>query len=178
MTRNRVINKSPFLILLIILLISGCGSYASVDIGLRKDKMQPVAQLACDRKLDDYEMHNAISRELTVRGFTVIDRSDEQFTTGEGTVVRYMDRWSWDLVMYLHDIKMRFIDGKTGAMIVNASYDQHLFHNYKSPDSAVIDVFAAIDAKAGELLPNGGRSSSGVPPEMLPPPEMTKDLHP
>ncbi len=107
-----------------------------------------VAHLACDWEgRDDWTIHNAITRELKARGFTVINRTDEKFDTCEGIAVRYFDNWTWDLSIYLDELRIRFIDGRTGDPIFTVSYQQGVFHGYPNSEDVIKNLFAEIDSK-------------------------------
>jgi len=107
-----------------------------------------VAYLACDRELDDFTIHNAITRHLQNRGLAVVDKESESKIEAHGLVVRYYDSWSWDLVMFLQSLQIRVLDGKTDEVLATATFSQGRFlHSFPSSESVVEKLFAELDSK-------------------------------
>ena len=131
-------------------LCSSCGTY---NAGGRKQASTVIQNystvfLACDRELDDFTIHNAITQQLLSRSLSVVDKGSQKGIEGNGLVVRYNDSWSWDLVMFLQSLQIRVLDGKTSEVLATATFRQgKFFHSFPNSESTVEKLFAELDAK-------------------------------
>ncbi len=117
------------------------------DMVITKDRMM---HLACDfEDRQDWEIHKAITKELEARGFTVVDRKAERFDRCEGIAVRYEDSWTWDITMYLRELRIRLLDGETGLVLAVSVYSgSGFFHGgWPDPNEVVADLFVDLDKK-------------------------------
>ena len=61
--------------------------------------------------------------------------------------VTYVDRWQWDLAMYLSSLEITFFDNKTDRVIASGSFKNGIFHTYPSPSEKVKEVISSIYLK-------------------------------
>jgi hypothetical protein len=125
------------------LAFAGCAT-VKTSVSSPIPKGQTVTVIS-DRTLDDWKIHNLIIGQLQQRGFAAVDRGDSK-TNPQSMAFRYFDEWRWDLVMYLHSMRVRLIDGKTGRVYSTADYEQGFQHGFPSSDKVVRDLFMALDA--------------------------------
>ena len=83
---------------------------------------------------------------MIVHGFEVIDRSNEQFLTCEGVAVRYHHQKTWDIIMY-HEVRIRFVDGRTGDILATVSNQRRLFSGYTDGKTLVSNLFGELDSE-------------------------------
>lgn len=117
----------------------GCSSTRSGGLGVIGAGSRTV-HLASDRELDDWEIHNAITR--------VIDRGDDKFTQADGLILRYHDDWSFDIVMFLCELQIRISDRSTGEVLATSSWSQgRVFHMFPNSSNVVANMLDDLDAK-------------------------------
>lgn len=106
------------------------------------------AYLFSGRQLDDSTIHTAITMELQNRGFRVIDCRDQRPAEGvNGLVVRYMDDWKWDLVMYLSNLELSIQNGRNGELLTIGSFHNSKMHSYPSSKKVIQRMFQDFDRK-------------------------------
>jgi hypothetical protein len=94
---------------------------------------------------DNRDIHKLIADNLSTRGYTV--------TFGEGggapddatVVVTYVDKWMWDITMYLIELTITFRDPASGAAIGSGN-SYHTSLTRLSPDEMVDEVLNNIFA--------------------------------
>lgn len=107
-----------------------------------------VAYLSSDRSLDSHKIHNAITRELQQRGYKVIDKgSTPPQSKVNGIVVRYMDVWSWDVVMYLRSLDIKILDGRNSQILSMSNFKNGFFHSFPNSEKVVNKLFTEFDNK-------------------------------
>jgi hypothetical protein len=126
---------------------SGGSIHAQVNRNAAYLSSVPIAQLATDHKGEgsvNRQIHEAITRELTDRGFEVVDRGDDEFYLCEGIAVRYYDRKTWNFSMH-SEVRIRFIDGSTGDIIATVSNERGSYHGYRDEAALIKDLFIQLD---------------------------------
>ena len=149
-THQRNILKLLLLPLLVVLFPS-CTSTSTTGNGV-KTVPNNTFYLYSERELDDYKIHDAITNELTTRGYRVIDQKDTappQKVTGN--VISYLDDWRWDVVMYLDKLTIRIKDGRTSEVLAVTESKTKGLHGYPNSAKVVTELFAEMEAKG--LLP-------------------------
>ena len=61
---------------------------------------------------DTRDVHTLITENLRKRGFAVTTSADKP-ASGVDAVVTYVDRWMWDITMYLLELTINLRDPKT-----------------------------------------------------------------
>jgi len=62
-------------------------------------------------------------------------------------IVSYDDRWGWDYVFYLRDLKITMVDQKTKSVISSGNFENHalfFFHKYPDPKESVHGLIQSI----------------------------------
>lgn len=124
--------------------LSGCAT-VKTTVSRPIPFKEPVTVIS-DRELDDWKIHNLIVSQLQSRGYQVRDGGDAK-TNPATTVFRYNDRWSWDIIMFLRNLDVRLVDGKTGDIYASGGYAAGLFHLLPASSSATQDIFENLEAK-------------------------------
>jgi hypothetical protein len=88
---------------------------------------------------------NATEEALTARGVKVTSGFFQEKPKAVEFYVEVVDRWRWDVAMYLSALEIRFRDNASGELIATGSYRQKgtFFHSF--PDSRKI-TFEVIDS--------------------------------
>lgn len=84
--------------------------------------------------------------ELQKRGYQVVDHKDViPNSPTSGIVVRYLDKWKWDFVMYMQMLKITVLDGSNSNLRGSAKYETYGFHTYPDPTKTVLKLFSGMD---------------------------------
>lgn len=93
----------------------------------------------------DPTLRRAITDQLRMRGLKAADATSA--ASGKHLVVRYADSWTWDIVMYLRELDIDFIDAKTGSSLATTCYQNSFIHSYPDQHEVVSRLFKDMDAK-------------------------------
>lgn len=93
----------------------------------------------------DPTLRRAITDQLRMRGLKAADTKSA--AGGRHLVVRYADSWTWDLVMYLRELDIDFVDAGTGSSLATASYQNSFIHSYPDQHEVVSRLFKDLDTK-------------------------------
>jgi hypothetical protein len=89
----------------------------------------------------DASCRRAVERELRSRGFQIASGG------GTGLQVNMIDTWRWDVVPYLRELDLIFMDANSGVMKAQAHYRNSPFHGYPSQSRVVERLFRELDSK-------------------------------
>lgn len=128
----------------VLLFLVGCASAnltTSVPPGTDLTKLQSVYVVRHDR--DGRGVNEAIRDELSKRGFSATIGTDSAPPQGVDAVVTYIDRWMWDITMYLLSLNIQFRHPETNALLVSGqSYRTSLVR--KEPAEMASEILDAI----------------------------------
>jgi len=65
-------------------------------------------------------------------------------------VVKYLDTWNWDVVMYLKALNIQLYENITHTLIANGKWETWGFHTYSSPDNVSDELLKSIFDKINE----------------------------
>lgn len=85
-----------------------------------------------------------IQDKLMLYGFVVKSGPDVVTLDNTDLIVRYTDRWQWDLVMYLRSLDVRVYEGATGSLLVTGSWKNSPLHGFHSVEAVVSEVLNDI----------------------------------
>jgi hypothetical protein len=92
---------------------------------------------------DGYDVYQVITAQLNARGFKAITGASADPPEPVDAIVTYVDRWMWDLTMYMLRLNIQVRDGKTRAVLANAeSYRPSL--ERRSKEEMVAETLDAI----------------------------------
>jgi hypothetical protein len=128
-------------ILAILAAATGCTNRATASVSPGTDlsmlKTMYVKKLPADK-----ETHQLIANKLSSKGVKV--------TTGEGdapgnvdAIITYMDKWMWDMTMYMLELTININDPKSGAQLATGN-SLHTSLTRKSPPAMVDEVVENI----------------------------------
>jgi|KBSMisStandDraft_5_1062788.scaffolds.fasta_scaffold1204467_1 hypothetical protein len=88
---------------------------------------------------------NAAQEALTTRGLTVTSGFIKDKPADVDFYVEVVDRWQWDVAMFLASLNIRFVDNHTGDLIAEGTFHQsHFFHTFPDQRLKTIEVIDSI----------------------------------
>ncbi len=124
-------------ILAILAITSGCTNRATASVSPGTD-LSMLKTMYVKKIPADQQTHGLIASKLSGKGVKV--------TSGEGdapsnvdAVVTYVDKWMWDMTMYMLELTININDPKTGAQLATGN-SLHTSLTRKSPPAMVDEV--------------------------------------
>lgn len=127
---------------------TGCAvnrATATVDPSARLDRMHTLRVKQLDG--EDGTIHQLIADKLRARGYAVT--TDAQPPAQVDAVVTYVDRWMWDMTMYLLELTITVRDPQTDYPLANGN-SFHTSLTRKSPPEMVDEVLGNIFKDSGK----------------------------
>ena len=155
---NTVYRKSTFstLVLFLLVLTSGCAvnktsATVSPDVDLTKVKAFHVVQQPKDQRGVD----RIITDNLSARGYKATSGPDTgKAPAGVDAVVTYVDKWMWDITMYMVELTVILRDPRNNYPMATAQ-SYHTSLTRKSPpemvDEVLTNIFNAQTKKQGAV---------------------------
>ena len=137
----RSIGNKLILIIFVSLLLSGCVNRATATLDASADLSGIKSIHVTKFAPDSHDINLIIADNLRKRGFLV--------TTGTETpsdidiVITYVDKWMWDLTMYMLELTITFRDPKTDYPLATGN-SYHTSLTRKSPEEMVEEVLTNI----------------------------------
>jgi len=92
-----------------------------------------------------YGCANAAQKALTERGLTVTAGYIQNKPADADFYIEVIDRWQWDVGMFLASLDIRFLDNVTGELIAVGKYHQTtFFHTFPDAKQKTCDVNASV----------------------------------
>lgn len=135
----------PILLALLSLCFSGCSSVVDAKYysnHLRLESMKR-AYVVHDPG-STYGCANAAEEALIARGLTVTSGFIQDKPADADFYVEVIDRWQWDLAMYLASLDIRFVDNATGDLITLGTFRQGAFHTFPDQKQKTFEVIASM----------------------------------
>jgi hypothetical protein len=135
---------SPFVCLLIALVVSGCSTvepgmhYGSAPLASMKTAFVVI------RSDYDPQIGVDIQEALTQHGVAASSGTFAEKPKDVAFYVEYEDHWRWDLAMYLYSLDIRFTDNTTGQMIGRGDFRQGAFHSFPDAKKKTFEVIESI----------------------------------
>ena len=92
---------------------------------------------------DNRELHKMIADNLSTRGYTVTFGEEGGAPDDATIVVTYVDKWMWDITMYLIELTITFRDPESGSAIGSGN-SYHTSLTRLSPEEMVDEVLTNI----------------------------------
>jgi len=87
---------------------------------------------------------NAAQEALAARGVAVSAGPPQDKPNDVDFFVEVIDRWQWDLAMYLLSLDILFRDNATGELIASGNFHQTGFHNFPDQRKKTFEVIDCI----------------------------------
>jgi hypothetical protein len=124
-------------------LVSCGGSYNIKGSANGREYRPQVAYVEnTDGKSADMDAH--LQRALMSKGLKISANATEP----TDLVVKYTDKWQWDLAMYLNAVHITFYD-KIGNIIAVGSYENSFWHEWPNAGETVQKVIDGMFAELG-----------------------------
>ena len=95
---------------------------------------------------DGYNVYQVITDQLNVMGFNATTGASADPPEPVDAIVTYVDRWMWDITMYMIRLNIQVRDGKTRAILASSeSYRPSL--QRRSKENMVAETLDAIFKK-------------------------------
>jgi hypothetical protein len=92
---------------------------------------------------DGYDVYQVITAQLNARGFKATTGASADPPEPVDAIITYVDRWMWDLAMYMIRLNIQVRDGKTRAILGSGeSYRPSL--ERRSKEEMVAETLDAI----------------------------------
>lgn len=137
-------------ILILTFFSTGCSvNRATADltpgIELSKDSAYFVVKPATDNRATN----EIIARQLSGLGYPATTGPESDIPEGTDTLVTYIDRWQWDITMYMLELTIMMADAKTDFTLASGN-SFHTSLTRKSPEEMVAEVLGNIFEGAGK----------------------------
>lgn len=143
--------------LLAVLVIAGCaGLTAGCAVNRATGQVTPGVDMSqvnsyyvVKADTDKHDLNEIIVRQLTDRGFSASTGSGTAMPESAGTKVTYIDRWMWDITMYLLELTISISDAQTDYTLASGN-SYHTSLTRKSAEEMVEEVLGNIFGEAEE----------------------------
>src|SRR5262247_656204 len=132
------------LVLGALLFVSGCSNRATATLSPGADLSKLKTFYVVHQPKDTHNLHNLISDKLVREGYSATAGPElPQSSYRVDSIVTYVDRWMWDITLYLLELTVTFRDATNGfPLAVGNSY--HTSLTRKSPEEMVDEVLTNI----------------------------------
>ncbi len=133
-------------LLLVTPMIVSCGSTAKPrppSVALEAGARVHVVKHANSSRDIDLYLRNSFAK----RGYPSTSGAQAEMPSGTQFYVTYVDRWYWDLAMYLLSLDVTMHDAKSGSVINSSRYKNGFFHTYPSPEKKSDELVARLLGK-------------------------------
>jgi hypothetical protein len=125
-------------------LTTGCAvnrATASLSPGADLSKVKTAYVVKHDK--DKYKVNELIKTKLESKGYTVTTGPRTPAPVAADVSVTYLDKWMWDITMYMLELTIDFRDPKTNFPVATGN-SLHTSLTRKSPDAMVDEVLNNI----------------------------------
>jgi hypothetical protein len=132
------------LVLGALLFVSGCSNHATATLSPGADLSKIKTFYVVHQPKDTHNLHYLIRDKLVKEGYSATAGPElPQSSYKVDSTVTYVDRWMWDITLYLLELTVNFRDAANGfPLAVGNSY--HTSLTRKSPEEMVDEVLTNI----------------------------------
>jgi hypothetical protein len=134
---------------LLALLLVGCIGNTSGELTLPKEQVQAGSYFVQRHDKDDRDLASTIAKAMQARGLQVTAGTVAQRPAEAAYVVTYIDKWMWDMRMYLYDLRIDLRDARDQSIL---GYGQSMQSSLKAMGQTHEDV---INRALDQLFPPG-----------------------
>ena len=123
--------------------LPGCAvnrASATVDPSARLDRLKALHVVKHDQ--DSRDVHTLVVDNLKKRGFAVTSGADKPASAVDA-IVTYVDRWMWDITMYMLELTINIRDPKTDFPLATGN-SLHTSLSRLAPEAMVEEVLGNI----------------------------------
>jgi hypothetical protein len=148
-----------------LLFVSGCSNHATATLSPGADLSKVNTFYVVHQPKDTHSIHYLISDKLVMEGYSATAGPElPQSSYKVDSIVTYVDRWMWDITLYLLELTVTFRDATNGfPLAVGNSY--HTSLTRKSPQEMVDEVVTNIlkTSKETKNIPSPQATSNYTP---------------
>jgi hypothetical protein len=134
---------------LLALLLVGCVGNTSGQLTLPKEQVQAGSYFVQRHDKDDRDLASTIAKAMQARGLQATAGTVAQRPAEATYVVTYVDRWMWDMRMYLYDLRIDLRDARDQSIL---GYGQSMQSSLKAMGQTHEDI---INRALDQLFPPG-----------------------
>jgi len=134
------------LVFLAILLV-GCVGNTSGQLTLPKEQVQTGGYFVQRHDKDTRDLASTIAKSMQARGLNVTAGTAAERPAEAAYVVTYVDKWMWDMRMYLYDLRIELRDARDQSIL---GYGQSMQSSLKAMGQTHEDV---INRALDQLFP-------------------------
>jgi hypothetical protein len=144
--KNQKMRCPSFFSLVLVLALCGCSTvkpakhFGNVDLDSLKSAYI-VWSPGIDRSIEHYAREG-----LEKHGVTVTTGPKQDKPASAAFWVECQPRWTWDLVMYLDALDIRFVENTSEQIIAIGSFKNSFFHSFPDPRKKTIEVIDSMYA--------------------------------
>jgi len=137
--------KSALLVLLAVS-FSGCSSVVESKYYSNRIRLDSLKRAyVVHDPASTYGCANAAEEALRERGLTVTSGFLQNKPPDVDFYIEVIDRWQWDVAMFLASLEIRFVDNATGEMIAIGNFHQStFFHTFPDTKQKTFEVIASV----------------------------------
>lgn len=129
---------------------TGCAvNRATADVTPGIELSKDAAYYVVKPEADERATNEIIARQLSELGYPATTGPEGEIPEDTDTVVTYVDRWMWDITMYMIELTLTMSDAKTDFTLASGN-SFHTSMTRKSPEKMVAEVLGNIFAGEGE----------------------------
>ena len=139
------------------LVASGCSNSATATLSPGADLSAIKTYYVVHQPKDTHDLHNLIRDRIVKEGYTATAGLElEKSSSQANSIVTYVDRWMWDMTLYLLELTVTFRDANNEfPLAVGNSY--HTSLTRKSPEEMVDEVISNIFNAAKQNTKQGAQ---------------------
>ncbi len=134
---------------LLALSLVGCVGNTSGQLTLPKEQVQAGSYFVQRHDKDDRDLASTIAKAMQARGLHATAGTVSQRPAEATYVVTYVDKWMWDMRMYLYDLRIDLRDARDQSIL---GYGQSMQSSLKAMGQTHEDV---INRALDQLFPPG-----------------------
>ena len=141
-------NLERLLLAACVISLSGCVNRATATFDPGRDIVETQTVYVERFGPDQRELNKIIADNISVRGYSVTTGEEGDAPDNVDILVTYVDKWQWDMSMYLIELTISFRDPPTGsAFATGNSYHTSLtrLRPEKMVDEVLTNMFLADD---------------------------------
>ncbi len=131
------------------LMLVGCVSNTSGELTLPKEQVQAGSYFVQRHDKDDRDLASTIAKAMQARGLQATAGTVAQHPTETTYVVTYVDKWMWDMRVYLYDLRIDLRDARDQSIL---GYGQSMQGSLKAMGQTHEDI---INRALDQLFPPG-----------------------
>lgn len=134
---------------LLALLLVGCVANTSGQLTLPKEQVQAGSYFVQRHEKDDRDLASTIAKAMQARGLQATAGTVAQRPAEAAYIVTYVDKWMWDMRMYLYDLRIDLRDARDQSIL---GYGQSMQSSLKAMGQTHEDI---INRALDQLFPPG-----------------------